>query len=88
MLRIINSNKLNEKAAISFFPCDVNRVERLSYLKVRSHLTTTTLFFCRQVGTVPLVTMQPISFCHQKMGAASIPDGKNMHRCRQVRTDP
>ena len=35
---------------------------------------------------IPLVTMQPISILSSEMGAVPIPEDKNMHRCRQVRT--
>ena len=42
---------------MAFFQEDTTEV----ILRVRSHLATTMCFFCRQVRTVTLVTMQPIS---------------------------
>ena len=57
-------------------------------IRARSHLTTTTLFFCHQVQMVSLVSHVTHFFLSSEMGAAPIPGYKNMHRCRQVRTDP
>ena len=60
-------------------------------LRAHSHLTTATLFFCRQVQTVSLVAMQPISVCRQKWVQHPFLTTKieiKMDRHRQVRTDP
>ena len=57
-------------------------------VKIKSwRLDDNDIIFCRQVWTGLIGDHATHLFLSLEMGVAPIPDDKNMHRCRQVRTD-